>query len=970
MKSLKVLLLAVIILLSPAFVSAQLENYEWVTMWGSCGSGDYQFGVDLGPRGLVVDETENLYVADYGNQKIKVFSTLGTFKYSFYSSYVSDIDYANGYLYFTRPYGYVYKSTVTGTTVWSKYFSAPGWNLNGICVDSDGNIHVCNSYYNKVYKLDPSNGNLIKEYSVPEGCWQIASDNSGHVYIASGSGPVQRFTNDGVYDNSRLDLPPEERAGGIDVDNQGNIFIGTSNYKMRKYDPNWNLLAEWGEQGSGQGQFSGIQGVAVDGQGCVYVSDGGGGGTCTGFNRRIQVFKPAQPIQLSIVELLPMQAIQEIDGSDILVDINDNGVPDLVTNKLTAVLLKPSPIPGFTGVIEVSLTVKFGEEEVCQADNIQLEYEQGVLKYKPWTQDTPYGAYKNEVYIVLLFAPKNEGTFQFTTTLMDRHEVILQDQTWDQQWEIKKTKDLSISYFGIDDVPWDAYESTYEMNDDFIQAIFPLTLSYKGTLADYELHYDWNVVGSSGERGAAYLSYLWGKGKQLYPNADKIVGIVPKGWIKEKLNRDTDGFSWFATDAVIVEEKVKTVVAHEIGHTFDLPGAAYGNPPFVCMEEYHDNCERFSDDGYNPYTKCPETDEDAEPMEYLNFMNRDALNDGFGCEVGGVKPHPRGRWINHESYEYLWKQLRESDGDPEIVLVSGIISKQDSLALMNFLRLPEGSTSILIPSDYSISELDANKGILFKAAFSLQFGYPTDSAYIETDWAPFTLSIPYVQGATKFVISNGESAFVEIEPLSTLLENAINSHPDNGFVKNPQQRRKALINKVQAFYSMLSEGDTTAAKNKLVNDILKHVKDWLIEDYPIDSLAIPIQVSKAEIIELINAMIPKISWYASSGGNHKPSNPRGEVPKQFNLGQNYPNPFNPACEIKYDLPTDCQVTLCIYNILGQKVRVLVDEYQSAANKAVQWDGKDDQGKEVTSGIYFYRIQAGDFSQSKKMVLLR
>ncbi|MCK4428149.1 MAG: T9SS type A sorting domain-containing protein, partial [candidate division Zixibacteria bacterium] len=93
-------------------------------------------------------------------------------------------------------------------------------------------------------------------------------------------------------------------------------------------------------------------------------------------------------------------------------------------------------------------------------------------------------------------------------------------------------------------------------------------------------------------------------------------------------------------------------------------------------------------------------------------------------------------------------------------------------------------------------------------------------------------------------------------------------------------------------------------------------------------------------------------------------------PKQFSLEQNYPNPFNPACNIEYALPTDCQVTLSIYNILGQKVRVLVDEYQSTGNKSVTWDGKDDQGQEVTSGVYFYRIQAGDFVQSKKMVLIK
>lgn len=94
------------------------------------------------------------------------------------------------------------------------------------------------------------------------------------------------------------------------------------------------------------------------------------------------------------------------------------------------------------------------------------------------------------------------------------------------------------------------------------------------------------------------------------------------------------------------------------------------------------------------------------------------------------------------------------------------------------------------------------------------------------------------------------------------------------------------------------------------------------------------------------------------------------IPENFTLSQNHPNPFNPTCEIGYALPTDCHVKLSIYNVLAQRVRVLVDEYQDAGNKSVMWDGKDEQGQDVTSGIYFYRIEAGDFSQSKKMVLLR
>jgi hypothetical protein len=95
-----------------------------------------------------------------------------------------------------------------------------------------------------------------------------------------------------------------------------------------------------------------------------------------------------------------------------------------------------------------------------------------------------------------------------------------------------------------------------------------------------------------------------------------------------------------------------------------------------------------------------------------------------------------------------------------------------------------------------------------------------------------------------------------------------------------------------------------------------------------------------------------------------------EAPDAFELSQNYPNPFNPETQISYSLPKDAHVTLTIFNIVGQKVKTLVDELQDAGHKTLHWDGKNDNGSQVSSGIYFYRIQAGEYSQTRRMVLLR
>lgn len=98
--------------------------------------------------------------------------------------------------------------------------------------------------------------------------------------------------------------------------------------------------------------------------------------------------------------------------------------------------------------------------------------------------------------------------------------------------------------------------------------------------------------------------------------------------------------------------------------------------------------------------------------------------------------------------------------------------------------------------------------------------------------------------------------------------------------------------------------------------------------------------------------------------------PEQAIPKEFSLSQNYPNPFNPTTTISYALPQNAQVKLSVYNILGQKVRTLVDEYQSAGYKQVTWNGQNDQGSEVSSGIYFYKIQADSYTKTAKMSMLK
>jgi flagellar hook assembly protein FlgD len=89
------------------------------------------------------------------------------------------------------------------------------------------------------------------------------------------------------------------------------------------------------------------------------------------------------------------------------------------------------------------------------------------------------------------------------------------------------------------------------------------------------------------------------------------------------------------------------------------------------------------------------------------------------------------------------------------------------------------------------------------------------------------------------------------------------------------------------------------------------------------------------------------------------------------LGQNVPNPFNPFTTIHYALPEASDVTLVVYDAAGRRVKTLLDvSSMPAGNHEVPWNGVDDRGNRVASGVYFYRLQAGAFVQTRRMVLIR
>ena len=88
------------------------------------------------------------------------------------------------------------------------------------------------------------------------------------------------------------------------------------------------------------------------------------------------------------------------------------------------------------------------------------------------------------------------------------------------------------------------------------------------------------------------------------------------------------------------------------------------------------------------------------------------------------------------------------------------------------------------------------------------------------------------------------------------------------------------------------------------------------------------------------------------------------------LHQNVPNPFNPLTTIRYDLPANARVRLSIIDVAGRRVRTLVDEQQTAGSRSAIWNGRDDAGRAVASGVYFYVLDAGKERLTRKLVLLK
>jgi hypothetical protein len=144
---------------------------------------------------------------------------------------------------------------------------------------------------------------------------------------------------------------------------------------------------------------------------------------------------------------------------------------------------------------------------------------------------------------------------------------------------------------------------------------------------------------------------------------------------------------------------------------------------------------------------------------------------------------------------------------------------------------------------------------------------------------------------------------------------------------------------------------------------------YQVASYDTPGFSLSLAVSDSEVLvadyfSLIGLRLPV------STGIDDPGTGDSRLPDRFQLKQNYPNPFNPSTTIEYHLPHATHSNLVVYNVLGQRVRTLVESYQSAGHYAVDWDGRDRNGHTVAGGVYLCRLSIDDSSLCRKLLLVK
>jgi len=510
--------------------------------------------------------------------------------------------------------------------------------------------------------------------------------------------------------------------------------------------------------------------------------------------------------------------------------------------------------------------------DLVAGKSTMIQYEIGINKYVvPDPIDIRISFDGNEKIItntIQLLLPEKEGYFWSThnyypdsgkpTQIGDQtiiievdpnNDIVESDEDNNQDKvdiTVKETKDINIHYLKVYPpisilsslyMPPEqkSFLETVEQSTKFIQATYPIR--------DEGVKYSTETM--MGQPPFLFSTWL---GDLLYletlawvANKDRTIGIVDHSYFKYNRLPKVKGRSYIGTpSAALIEDGYYTPAAHEIGHSFGL-GIKYAKPLNLPVpdEEYHGVYEGNPAKGFW--------------VEEKKSIDAICLMGSTPALPKGTLPQDSNRWIENKDYYHLFDALKKGV-DPNILLITGFINKDDKIEFRKWYYLERVIDDIL-PGEYSVVFLNKNREIIDETEFTIPFFvFDEPLGAVDVDEVPFVLPIPYPDNTYKVQIRHNEKILTETNPNSKLLHDAVDLIPDHGFINNPEQRRKALHNEIDALEKQMERGDISGARNKLKFDIKDKLEKWLIDDYQKDTL----QYSKDEIIDLVDGLIGRL----------------------------------------------------------------------------------------------------------------
>lgn len=341
-------------------------------------------------------------------------------------------------------------------------------------------------------------------------------------------------------------------------------------------------------------------------------------------------------------------------------------------------------------------------------------------------------------------------------------------------------------------------------------------------------------------------------------------------------------------------------------------------------------------------------------------------------------------WTHIESYELNYVTADNVGIYSQSVIRAHYKPSLDSLALTGFVKNGKVTGDTALPNTHNIADLiqpsnnssgifnpvmlkwnKVKNAVSYKIQVFGDFDFPIGKVFYDTTITDTSINLSLKNSATHYwrvetKIKNGQELWTPIWNFTTINPYVISSlkYPGNNSEVINQSVTLKWSFALQTMYYRLQISTDSLFSNLIYDDSTLKAKDTLKN---INSL-----LDSTKYFWRVETIIPGGETHWSQTWNFTTiSLPSISLPTEFQLYQNYPNPFNPGTKIRYDLPETEHVVLKVFDILGREVVTLVNEEKPAGSYFVKYYGKN-----LSCGIYFYKIQAGDYSSVKKMILIK